>query len=342
MLPCGRAPATCCPAMANMILRTLTHALSPGGAGGRLSIFIFHRVLARPDRTRGWDPSALEFERIIRWLKDGFNVLPLDHAVRRLADQTLPARAAAITFDDGYADNCTVAMPILQAHGMVGCFFVATGYLDGGRMWNDTVVEAVSRCRQSRLDLSAEGLGVHELVSHTAVQQAMLRILNDLKYRESSARDRAAEYVAAVAGAKLPADLMLTAQQVRMMRRAGMLIGAHTVTHPILSGLPVAEARQEISDSKHFLEALLQERVGFFAYPNGKPVVDYRAGDAEAVRGLGFDAAVSTARGVADALSDRMQLPRFTPWQRTRFRFSAQVVQNLWQQPRLRAGQTAV
>ena len=50
----------------------------------------------------------------------------------------LPARPAVITFDDGYADNRTVALPILQAHGLTATFFVATGFLDGGRMWNDT------------------------------------------------------------------------------------------------------------------------------------------------------------------------------------------------------------
>jgi hypothetical protein len=135
-------------------------------------------------RIRNWDLDALEFKRTIRWLKSWFNVLPLDQAIDRLNDQTLPARAATITFDDGYADNCTVAMPILRDHGLAATFFIATGYLDGGRMWNDTVVEAVRHCGKARLDLSAQGLGVHELKSEVAMRQAIISILNEVKYRD--------------------------------------------------------------------------------------------------------------------------------------------------------------
>ena len=64
---------------------------------------------------------------------------------------------------------------------------------------------------------------------------------------------------------------MMTSAQVKAMRQAGMQIGAHTVSHPILVRLMDPEARQQIGDSKRFLEDLLGERVGLFAYPNGKP-----------------------------------------------------------------------
>jgi len=135
--------------------------------------------------------------------------------------------------------------------------------------------------------------------------------------------------------------LMLTSEQVKRMRRAGMQIGAHTVSHPILARLAPGEAQAEIAASKGVLESLLQERVGLFAYPNGKPNLDYRAVDAEGVRRLGFDAAVTTAWGVADGASDVMQLPRFTPWDKTRLRFGARLAKNLLQNSRLRAEQFA-
>ncbi|MCB1966067.1 MAG: polysaccharide deacetylase family protein [Candidatus Accumulibacter sp.] len=144
-----------------------------------------------------------------------------------------------------------------------------------------------------------------------------------------------------MAGGVLPSDLMLTSEQVKMMRRAGMSIGAHTVTHPIIGRLGPDEVRAEIVGSKEFLESLLQERVGLFAYPNGQPTLDYRREDAEAIRSLGFDAAVTTASGVADADSDLMQLPRFTPWERTRLRFGVRLFRNILQNPGLRAGQLA-
>ena len=322
-------------------MKAVARMLSPGGRKGRLSILIFHRVLARRDAIINWDRDALEFERAIAWLKAWFNVLPLDEAIVRLRDRSLPACAAAITFDDGYADNCTVAMPILQSHGLTATFFIATGYLDGGRMWNDTVVEAVRRCRTANLDLSAEGLGRYELGSPAAIREAIISILNQVKYRDPRERLKTVDYVASVAGGVLPSDLMLTSEQVKMMRRAGMSIGAHTVTHPIIGRLGPDEVRAEIAGSKEFLESLLQERVGLFAYPNGQPTLDYRREDAEAIRSLGFDAAVTTASGVADADSDLMQLPRFTPWERTRLRFGVRLFRNILQNPGLRAGQLA-
>ena len=322
-------------------MKAVARMLSPGGRKGRLSILIFHRVLARRDAIINWDRDALEFERAIAWLKAWFNILPLDEAIVRLQDRSLPACAAAITFDDGYADNCTVAMPILQSHGLTATFFIATGYLDGGRMWNDTVVEAVRRCRTANLDLSAEGLGRYELGSPAAIREAIISILNKVKYRDPRERLKTVDYVASVAGGVLPSDLMLTSEQVKMMRRAGMSIGAHTVTHPIIGRLGPDEVRAEIAGSKEFLESLLQERVGLFAYPNGRPTLDYRREDAEAIRSLGFDAAVTTASGVADADSDLMQLPRFTPWDRTRLRFGVRLFRNLLQNPGLRAGQLA-
>lgn len=324
-----------------MIAKTLVRVVSPGGQHGRLSILIFHRVLARPDEVLNWDLDAAGFEQAVRWLKEWFNVLPLEQAIFRLNDRSLPPRAAAITFDDGYADNFTVAMPILRSLGLTATFFIATGYLNGGRMWNDTIVEAVRHCQKPRLDLSKENLGVHELDSAGAIRQAIFSILQDLKYRDRLERNTVADYVAAAAGTKLSSDLMLTVEQVRMMRRAGMSVGAHTVSHPILARLEPEEAMAEVTESKEFLESLLQERIGLFAYPNGKPDVDYRAVDAEMIRKLGFDAALTTAWGVADATSDLMQLPRFTPWDRTRLRFGARLVQNLLKNPSLRSAQLA-
>lgn len=321
-----------------MIVNAVASILSPGGRNGRLSILIFHRVLAHRDPIVDWDLDAIVFERKVGWLKRWFNVLPLADAIDRLNDNSLPARAAAITFDDGYADNCTVAMPILQAHGLTATFFIATGYLDGGRMWNDTVVESIRHCTRPTLDLSRVGLGVHELNSGAAIRDTIIHILNDVKYREPQSRLEVVDYVAAVAGGKLPSDLMLTSKQVKMMRRAGMSIGAHTVTHPILARLDSDAVRSEAIESKRFLESLLQERVGLFAYPNGKPDVDYRARDAEIIRSLGFDAAVTTAWGVADAQSDLMQLPRFTPWNETRFRFGASLVRNIMHKSKSKAG----
>ena len=113
------------------------------------------------------------------------------------------------------------------------------------------------------------------------------------------------------------------------MRRSGMQIGAHTVSHPILATLDRATAFHEIAESKRTLEDIVDERVSLFAYPNGKPQTDYNAESVAVVRELGFDAAFSTYWAVATAKTDVFQVPRFTPWDRTKFRFGARLLGNL-------------
>ena len=130
-----------------MLLKALFHLMSPGGARARLSVLIFHRVLPEPDPLFPDEMHARRFDVLCGWLTSWFKVLPLDEAVARLKAGTLPARAVCITFDDGYADNHHVALPILRRHGLVATFFIATGFLDGGRMWNDTVIEAIRACK---------------------------------------------------------------------------------------------------------------------------------------------------------------------------------------------------
>ena len=309
-------------------LKPLFHLMSPAGARGRLSILVFHRVLAEPDLLFPNEMHARRFDMLCGWLASWFNVLPLDVAVERLKAGNLPTRAACITFDDGYADNHQLAMPILQRHGMTATFFIATGFLDGGRMWNDTIVESVRACGAPVLDLSSLGLGSHALGSIADRRAAISRLIDGVKYRQVEQRVSITERMAQLARVQLPHDLMMTSEEVKALRLAGMQIGAHTASHPILARLTDERARQEIQDSKQFLESLLGERVGLFAYPNGKPGEDYTPQTVEVVRSLGFDAAVSTHWGASRVGDDMFQIRRFTPWDRTRLRFGMRMLAN--------------
>jgi hypothetical protein len=87
--------------------------------------------------------------------------------------------------------------------------------------------------------------------------------------------------------------------------------------------------------SKTALEEILQEPVELFAYPNGKPGTDYLHDHAIMARDLGFTAAVSTGWGAAAHETDRMQLPRFTPWDSARSRFGLRMLVNLFRRPLL-------
>jgi peptidoglycan/xylan/chitin deacetylase (PgdA/CDA1 family) len=304
--------------------------------GPRLSILIFHRVLAQPDPLQPSEPDAASFARLLGWLGASYQVLPLSEATRRLTDGGLPTNAACITFDDGYADNLTVAAPILVTHRMTATFFIATGFLDGGRMFNDTVIESVRAHRGDELNLEAFGLGRHATRTVPQRLAAIGNLLDQVKYLPQPERDARVADIAATVGLAQKSDLMMTRGQVRDLRRRGMSIGGHTISHPILTRLTQDEARREIEEGRRDLEEIVGDRVRTFAYPNGKPQRDYDASHVAIVKELGFDAAVSTSWGASKRDTDRFQLPRFTPWDRHALPFRARLAQN-----RLRAAQLA-
>lgn len=316
-----------------MMIRPILSMLSPAGGAARLSILILHRVLPEHDALQPDTTDARRFDAICQWMKDWFRVLPLDEAVHRLRSGTLPARAAAITFDDGYADNHDVALPILRRHGLCATFFIATGYLDGGRMFNDSVTEILRRAPGTNLDLGATALGNlgrHDLSGPEARRAAIHAVLATVRHFAVAEREAFCAELQHLAGVdSLPVDLMMRAEQVRELHRAGMQIGAHTVHHPMLARLTDEAARAELVGSRDALRDLLGAPVGLFAYPNGRPDQDYAARTVDLVREAGFDAAVTTAWGAARRDSDCYQLPRFSPWDRTKMRFGLRMAANL-------------
>jgi peptidoglycan/xylan/chitin deacetylase (PgdA/CDA1 family) len=265
----------------------------------------------------------------MRWVKDWFNVLPLGEAIERLRAQSLPARAAAITFDDGYANNCTIALPILRKAGLCATFFIATGYLDGGQMWNDKVIEVVRKAKGPKLNLSALKLDVYSMATLDDRRKSLEQLLNALKYMEPTQREGLAGNLAVAADIEPSSGLMLTTDQVRTLANSGMTVGAHTVSHPILARVPDSAALSEMVQSKQRLEAIVGSKVDLFAYPNGKPGTDYTATHARLAREAGFSGAVSTGWGAATGRSDVFQIPRFTPWDTTALRYALRLAKNL-------------
>lgn len=313
------------------MLRLPLSAASPFGARARLSVLIFHRVLAEPDALLPDLPDAVEFEQKMRWVRDWFQVMPLAAAVERLYRGDLPARALAITFDDGYADNAEIAAPILERLGMTATVFVTTGYLGDGCMWNDAVIDAVRRSGNEHLDagdLAGLDLGRLPLATMAQRRSTLSTLLSKIKHLEPEQRQQATQAIVRAAGTGRTPALMMTRDQVVQLRNRGMDIGAHTVTHPILSRMDAASALSEIRAGKQQLESIIDAPVDLFAYPNGVPMQDYTAEHVRMVRECGFTAAVSTAWGAAAQRSDRYQLPRFTPWDRSRLRFGGRLLAN--------------
>lgn len=309
-------------------IRAASSAFLRSGKAAKLSILIYHRVLSRPDPMLEWEPDARAFERQMALLANHFAILPLADAVKRLKDGRLPRGAACVTFDDGYADNAEIALPILQRWGVPATFFISTSFLGGGCMWNDSVIESVRTASGPVLDLTSIGIGCHPIETYAQRRHLVGRVLAALKYLSPNDRLERVAQIVKIASALLPDCLMMTPDQIRALSNAGMEIGGHTVNHPILTTIDNDAARAEIAQGKEELTSIIRAPVKIFAYPNGKPGKDYQSRHVEIVRSVGFDAAVSTSWGAANQAADVYQLPRFTPWDKKPGRFMVRLIQN--------------
>ena len=154
-------------------------------------------------------------------------------------------------------------------------------------------------------------------------------MISHIKYLEVQERTEMVRRCVEKSGCILPDNLMMNSGELRQLRHAGICIGAHTIHHPILARISSDEARQEILGGKEILTDILREPVSLFAYPNGKPGTDYLPEHVQMVREAGFSAAVSTVWGTANGQQDIYQLPRFTPWDRSKTKFGLRMARNL-------------
>ncbi|MDD2760875.1 MAG: polysaccharide deacetylase family protein, partial [Methylomonas sp.] len=271
------------------LLEPLATLASGIGKRKKLFILIYHRVLDEPDFMRPDEVDKEAFTWQMELLAKHFNVLPLAEALERMQSDTLPPRAVCVTFDDGYADNYTNALPILQKFGLTATFFIASGFLDGGRMWNDSVIEAVRNFDGTVLDLSEIGLGLFDTADADRKCQSAQEIIQQIKHQSFEERSRCIDFIV-TKSQNLPNDLMMSSEELKKIHQSGMEIGGHTVNHPILAKLDEQAGSREISDNKAFLEQWLGTKVIYFAYPNGKPETDYLPLHVDWVKKAGFHA----------------------------------------------------
>jgi peptidoglycan/xylan/chitin deacetylase (PgdA/CDA1 family) len=269
------------------------------------------------------EPDTATFRRIIEWIDDLCCVLPLEVAVDALRADRLPARAAAITFDDGYLNNLTVAKPLLEEVGLPATIFVAVDPVREGIMWNDLLIEA-ARTASADADLGDFGLPPFRCREDRVVQ--MQAMISALKPRCPAQRwEWSCEIYRRLVGTPRP-RLMMTEEDLARIGGSGIDVGAHTITHPILTSISDEVAREEIAGSRRWIAERIGRSPRLFAYPNGIPDVDYVERHVAMVREAGFDAAVSTRWAAAGRRSSLFELPRFTPWERDAGGFASRLV----------------
>jgi peptidoglycan/xylan/chitin deacetylase (PgdA/CDA1 family) len=272
---------------------------------------MYHRVLDGFDPLQAEIHQARVMDTQFRTLRQFFRVLPLDEAADMLMQGRLPPRAVSITFDDGYRDNHDLALPLLRQHGLDATFYVASGYLNGGLIFHDVLVETIRHAMTGTLDLGIDGVERLQ-ISDTASRIAAIRHLTKaMKYLEPARRQQLSTRLQETLGAHAPRSLMMSDEQVRALSRSGMGIGGHTTHHVILSKLTAEASRGEIESNRNTLSSLIDKPLTSFAYPNGKPGIDYDGSHVELVRAAGYRNAVSTLSAVGTRQADIHELPRF-------------------------------
>lgn len=297
--------------MSRFFGRRLTGLWSRAG-GGAMGVWLC-LSMSIADPLRPDEPDQDTFRWQMAAVAANCNVLPLSEAVERLSKGSLPPRAVAITFDDGYAGNLTQALP--------ATFFVATGFLDGEIMWNDMVIETLSRVPAGDVDFSHLGLGLVRVNGVDTRRFLAQVVIGRLRYLSLEKRKQQTDELAGYLGVVLPENLMLTTPQLKMLATERVEIGAHMVNHPILSCLTTEQVQEEIVDGRSPLEDILRQPVGLFAHPNGRPGKDYRDEHVKILSTVGFSAVVSTAWAVNDESGDPYQLARINSWDKTPLRF---------------------
>jgi peptidoglycan/xylan/chitin deacetylase (PgdA/CDA1 family) len=300
------------------LIRAAGNAIAPRQGAQRLCILNYHRILAAPDPLLDTEPSADAFHWQMQLLAECFNVLALPDALAALEEGRLPPRAVCITFDDGYRSVHDLALPILREFDLPATVFVATAFIGAGNMWNEKILDAVRKLPEAPVDLAEVGLGTRTIASLEDRQRLLQELTERAKYLPPAERLALTEQLAALAGPGPGDALMLTPEMIRTMAASRIEIGAHTVSHPILCSLDDASARAEIGQCREDLEAIVGRPVRYFAYPNGKPGVDYDERHTRMAREAGYEAAFSTVVGAATRQNDPYQLPRSRPWERNR------------------------
>lgn len=294
----------------------------------KLSILIYHQVLAEHDPMRPSEPTAEVFDWHMRLLQRYFTPLSLDDALHHLQHNSLPANAVCVTFDDGYLNNLTVAQPILAKYNIPATVYIATGFSQGTNMWNDRLIYLFADTKRQQINLQGELITLADWPQRRELAQQWLM---KLKYLPIDQRLVAVENLYQENEAAEQAPLMMNPNEIKQLAAAGVCIGAHTINHPILKVLSPAEQQNEIVQSKQQLEQWAERPVTHFAYPNGVLGRDFDETAVNIVQNAGFDSAVTTDWGVSTGENSVFKLKRFTPWDRSRLKFHIRLVNRYWQ-----------
>ena len=266
--------------------------------GGPGVIFMLHSTVGKSNTFLLEDlrcPLAT-LEGILSWLKDkDVQFVSLDDAMQRLS-RPLSKRFCVFTFDDGYADNLTHALPVMERFNAPFTVYVATGMSTGttDAWWLGLAALINTHDRIELPDLNCRFECADQATKKRAYIAITERIHSDYDVLPAV---KAAIFAAGIDSGALARREALSNEQLRRLAASPLVtIGAHSERHINLARVSVAEAQQEMISSRRSLEHIVDREVVHFAYPFGNAnACGLR--EAQLARAAGFRTAVTTRRG---------------------------------------------
>jgi len=281
----------------------------PRTDGGRLLVLGYHNVAP----TWRWPATCPRgFARQMSVLARVANVVPLDGALADLAARRpLPPRAVAVTFDDGYRDNLTHAVPVLRRLGLPATVFLVPRFLSHQMdAWWERLSWALRCTRAPSVELDGARLPLGDADDRG---RALHLIEASLKRDDLATRHERLDRLVHTLepdGELHPGDLFVDWDEARDLVRAGVAIGSHTMAHAILARETATAQQADLRESHELLERELAVRIGTLAYPNGQ-AGDYDEITVGAVRAAGYSHAVTTRGRVTDAHTPPYEIARW-------------------------------
>jgi peptidoglycan/xylan/chitin deacetylase (PgdA/CDA1 family) len=275
-------------------------------------ILLYHRIVN--DQTKylnkgpGMHHHIKHFKKEILYLKRNFQILSMDEVVHSMkAGIEFRKPSIAITFDDGYLDNYTLAYPVLKKYGIPATLYITTSLIGTlNRTWLDQIEFALMKSKRDELDLPTIFGDKKVGIKTRKEKEHVNRIVSEaLKLRPDSERKILLQkFFNALEINCNPLEneksrVMLNWDEINQMAQNGMTIGSHSHTHPILSRMPIQEAKEDIFNSKKMVEKNLGDQVKHFSFPNGRQE-DFSEELRDYCQKIGFESVASVIYGTND------------------------------------------
>jgi peptidoglycan/xylan/chitin deacetylase (PgdA/CDA1 family) len=301
--------------LGSQLLRLASRVRQSGAA-----ILMYHSVLEDPAQQAnslgGIVHSRTVFSQQMELIAREFHPVSMDELLSALSgDERIHPRSVVVTFDDGYQDNCANALPILDRVGISAAFYVTVdciekrqppwpsrvrfalqttqceGWTDpGGTLWPLQTKAERDRAFAKACEYCCRLAGESQ-------NSLVIRIEEDLRTGAAPDSER----------------LMMNWDEIRKIEERGHVIGSHTLSHPNVAQITIADVRTELENSRACLEKQLSRPVVHFSYPCPALSPHWSQQTIEECRKVGYKTAVVTDGGLARKNDNPLCLRRVRP-----------------------------